>query len=103
MAAVQVESVGRAERLRMPKSLCLGKASYCLLNEKFRWSKNFEVFTIAEILAKLLASRESVWTNNKFFFSKFNLKCFVVLENYAKNLQLLTKDDKGYELIEFVN
>ena len=98
MAAVQVESVGRAERLRMPKSICLGKASYCLLNEKFRWSKNFEVFTIAEILAKLLASRESVWTNNK-----FNLKCFVVLENYAKSLQLLTKDDKGYELIEFVS
>ena len=68
MTAVQVESVGRAESLRMPKSICLGKASYCLLNENFRWSKNFEIFTIAEILGKLLVCRESAKTSNNCFF-----------------------------------
>ena len=72
-------------------------------NENFRWSKNFEVFTIAEILAKLLVGRESVKTNNRCFFSKFNLKCFVVLENYATSLQLLPKEGRGYESIAFVS
>ena len=66
MTAVQVESVGGAEALRMP-NICLGSLLIVyLMKISFDFSKNFEVFTIAEILAKLLVC-----------FSKLNLKCFV--------------------------
>ena len=75
MTAVQVESVGRAEALRMPNIICLGSLLIVnLMKISVVFSKNFEVFTIAEILAKLLVC-----------FSKLNLKCFVVLENCAKS------------------
>ena len=74
MTAVQVESVGGAEALRMP-NICLGSLLIVyLMKISFDFSKNFEFFTIAEILAKLLVC-----------FSKLNLKCFVVLENCAKS------------------